>query len=92
MATAKEDTKPLILSASKDGTLYVWQLQQSSEEHLKYVADDNIQEPITRAKWLSDTEILVATTHGKLHHYTLKLDDQQVLYLDMPTVLYSSEG
>ena len=67
-------------------------MEQSNEEFLKYVADDDLQVPITRAKWISEKEFIIASTDGKLYHYALKLDDQQVLYLDMPTVLYEAEG
>ena len=82
----------MVLSASKDGVLYVWKVEQSSEEYLKYVADDDLQVAVTKAKWISEKEILIATTDGKLYHYVLKLDDQQALYLDTPTVLYEAEG
>ena len=51
-----------------------------------------MQGQITKAKWLADKELLVATTDGRLCHYTLKEDDQQALYLDLPAVLYQSEG
>ena len=86
--TVKTTEAPLILSASKDGVLYIWKLQQNNDEILQYVADDDFNEPITKAKWLSETEILVSTTGGKLHHCVLKLDDQEAYYLDMPSVLY----
>ena len=65
---------------------------QSNEEFLKYVADDDLQVAITKAKWISEKELLVATTDGKLYHYTLKLDDQEILYLDTPVVFYEAEG
>jgi len=75
MATADKKQTPLILSASKDGILYVWKLQQNTEENLKYVFDLDMQEGITKAKWLSETEIIIATTEGKVYKTTLKVDD-----------------
>ena len=69
------ESSPLILSASKDGVIYIWKLEQGSEEILKYISDDDLQVPITKAKWISEKEILIATTEGKLYHFTLKLDD-----------------
>ena len=74
-ATPATESSPFILSASKDGVLYVWKLEQDGEENLKYIADDDLQIPITKAKWIAEKEILVATCDGKLYHYTLKLDD-----------------
>lgn len=75
MATANNDSSPMILSASKDGLLYVWKLQENTEEILKYVYDLDLQEPITKAKWLSETEIIIATNEGKVYKTALKIDD-----------------
>ena len=75
MATADKNSSPMILSASKDGLLYVWKLQENTEEILKYVYDLDVQEPITKAKWLSETEIIIATNEGKVYKTALKIDD-----------------
>ena len=75
MATVNGNSTPMILSASKDGLLYIWKLQEKHDEILKYVYDIDLQESITKAKWLSETEIVIATTEGKLYKTTLKIDD-----------------
>ena len=43
VASASADTAPLVITASKDGSLYVWRLHASGEEMLQYVADDYIE-------------------------------------------------
>ena len=63
-----------VLSASKDGTVYVWNILGDSanpEDRLSYVADYNLDEPLTKVKWLSHTCMLASTTNGNL--YSLEL-------------------
>ena len=42
---------------------------------LNYVADKQLNEPLTKAKWLTDKTILVATTFGNLYALQLSKDD-----------------
>jgi len=58
-----------MLTASKDGTLYVWSLGRSTPEDdlLNYVADKVLDEPLSKAKWLSEKTILVCTIYGNLY-------------------------
>ena len=76
-ANAAESTEavPLrIVSASKDGSIYVWRINNEAaddEEKLTYVSDFVIDEPLSKAKWLNERSILATTTHGNV--YILKL-------------------
>ena len=51
---------------------------------MNYVADKVLDEPLTKAKWLTDTTMLVATTYGNLYKIDLKRDDQNAEYLSEP--------
>ena len=51
-----------------------------------------MQSPVTKAKWVSDKELVVGTTEGKLFRFFIKLDDQKVPYLENPNAIYTSEG
>ena len=58
-----------MLTASNDGTIYVWSVGRDSQDEdlLNYVADKQLDEPVTRAKWLTEKTILVTTTYGNLY-------------------------
>ena len=60
------------------------------EDHLNYVADRVFDEPLTKVKWLTETALLVATTHGNLYKMNLKRDDQNAEYLSEPQLLYKT--
>ena len=55
---------------------------------MNYVADKVLDEPLTKAKWLTDTTMLVATTYGNLYKIDLKRDDQNAEYLSEPYLVY----
>ena len=55
---------------------------------MNYVADKVLDEPLTKAKWLTDTTMLVATTYGNLFKIDLKRDDQNAEYLSEPYLVY----
>lgn len=55
---------------------------------MNYVADKVLDEPLTKAKWLTDTTMLVATTYGSLYKIDLKRDDQNAEYLSEPYLVY----
>ena len=57
---------------------------------MNYVADKVLDEPLTKAKWLTDTTMLVATTYGNLYKIDLKRDDQNAEYLSEPYLVYRS--
>ena len=42
---------------------------------MQYVADVTLDEPLTKAKWLTDSTIIAATTHGSLYLMRLEHDD-----------------
>ncbi len=70
-ANASESTQAKqarLLTASKDGALFIWSFNTTPDEDLmKYVADAMLDEPLTRAKWLTESSILVATTYGNIY-------------------------
>jgi WD40 repeat protein len=71
-----ESSPVKVVSASKDGSIYVWKiLGPSTEDSLTYIADMMCDEPVTRAKWLGDKTIAVSTTHGSIFLLTLEKDD-----------------
>ena len=83
-----------MLTASKDGSIYVWAILGDStdpDDRLSYVADYNIEEPLTRAKWLTPTCILATTTHGNLYSLELSKDSQNAECLSRPKLVYSTD-
>ena len=56
-----------MLSASKDGLICVWKVESDENELLQYVGEFELQSPITKAKWVSSRELIIATTEGKLY-------------------------
>ena len=52
-----------------------------------YLADTMLDEPITCAKWVSESSFVVGTNHGKVYLYKLEKDQQNAWYLGRPTVL-----
>ena len=51
------------------------------------MSDTKLKEPITCAKWLSESEIVVGTVNGNLYLVVLKEDGQKALYLERPRLL-----
>ena len=95
-APESSETAPAhILSASKDGTVYVWTLKadesHATDEILTYVADLCLDEPITKAKWLNDKTFLVATTMGNVYSVALEKDSQEAECLSKPKLVTSTE-
>ena len=67
--TETTSTSMRLLSASKDGQIFVWSIsgdEDSTEDMMQYVADVTLDEPLTKAKWLTETCILASTTHGSV--------------------------
>ena len=56
-----------MLSASKEGLICVWKVESDENEPLQYVGEFDLQAPITKAKWVSARELVIATTEGKLY-------------------------
>lgn len=79
--STSEATPVRILSAAKDGSIYLWRILSNSEagddeDQLTYVADTMIRdEQLTRVKWLTSQTILVTTTHGNLYLLKIAKDD-----------------
>ena len=46
-----------------------------SDDIMVYVADSKIDEPLTKAKWLTDKTILAATVNGNLYALSILEDD-----------------
>ena len=68
-------------------------MQPNIEENdkLSYLGDVMLPEPITKARWLTDSSIIAATTHGNMYRLQLQRDDQNAWCLKKPTKIYSSE-
>ena len=66
-----------VLTASKDGAIYVWSLGVGApdEDKLVYVADVMLDEPLTKVRWLANDRILASTTHGNVYQLKLDKDD-----------------
>jgi hypothetical protein len=47
---------------------------KQDEEVIRFCTEVNLGEPITKAKWLNDKSILVATTYGNLFLLKIGLD------------------
>jgi len=60
----------LFISASKDGFVILWQVKSAEEANgddlLHYVTEQDVGEPVTKAKWLTSESILVSTSAGSL--------------------------
>ena len=52
-----------------------------------YLADTNLSEPITTAKWVSNHSFVVGTNHGKVYLFKLEKDQQDAWYLGRPTLI-----
>ena len=95
-ANAAESTEAApvrLLTASKDGGVYLWAILGDSvdpDDRLSYVDDAMIEEPLTRAKWLTPKCIIVSTTHGNLYTMELSKDSQNVECLMKPQLVYST--
>lgn len=95
-ASAPESTEAApvrVVTASKDGTIYVWSILGDScdpDERLFYVADYALDEPLSKVKWLTPTQILAATTHGNLYALELTKDAQNVECLSRPKLVYTT--
>ena len=59
-----------IVTASKDGSVYVWKIlsgpDHQEDDKLSYVADTFVNEPASKAKWLTNKCLLIATTYGSI--------------------------
>ena len=56
-----------MLSAAKEGSICVWKVESGENELLQFVGEFDLQAPITKAKWMSAKELVIATTEGKLY-------------------------
>lgn len=79
----------LILSAGKDGVVFLWTVNplampSEDEDLLQFQAEVDLGVPLTKAKWLSESEITVSTVTGDLFVITVNKDSQGVPYLEKP--------
>lgn len=59
---------------------------------MQFAADYDFKEPLTRAKFVGESKIVVASTMGSLYQLEIKVDNQGCKYLDRPKLLYTAEG
>ena len=61
----------MVISASQDGVVFLWTVNPlavpDEEDMLQFQAEVKVEEPLTKAKWLSESEIVFATTTGKIY-------------------------
>ncbi len=86
-----------ILTASKDGILMLWSIDtlanhSEGEDMLRFNSELNVKQPITKAKWLTDNQILIATISGELLAVQIKIDSQKVPFLESPKVYYKTDS
>jgi WD40 repeat protein len=73
----------MFLTAAKDGYIIVWELKEDvleegeednsdKDEMFKFLEDCDFNQPMTKAKWLTDKSIIAATTTGKLLVFTIE--------------------
>jgi WD40 repeat protein len=77
-AESTEATPVRIVTASKDGTVYVWRINSEADkddDKLNYVSEFVLDEPLSRAKWLNEKTIIVTTTYGNAYILKLERDD-----------------
>jgi hypothetical protein len=62
---------PMIVSASKDGVVFLWTLNAMAvpdeEDMLQFQAEISVEDPLTKAKWLSENQLALTTVTGKIY-------------------------
>jgi len=77
-AESTEAAPVRIVTASKDGTIYVWRINSEADEDddkLSYVSDFVLDEPLSKVKWLNEKTIIATTTYGNVYMLKLERDD-----------------
>lgn len=74
--------QPMILTASKDGILMIWSINplavhENQEEMLVFRSEADLKSPLTKAKWLSENQVIAVTTQGEIFLIELKEKDSQ---------------
>lgn len=73
----------------------LWSVDQTEDEDediLRFDSECDLRQPVTRAKWLSVTEILVATTSGDLMLIKVGQDSQEIPFLEKPKVYFRTDS
>ena len=88
-----DDVPAHVITASKDGTIYCWNIggETNEDDRLTYVADHAFDEPLSKAKWLTQTCILVTTMDGNAYTLKIEKDSQGVECLSRPSLVYTTE-
>jgi hypothetical protein len=62
---------PMIVSASQDGVVFLWTLNAMAvpdeEDMLQFQAEISVEDPLTKAKWLSENQLALTTVTGKIY-------------------------
>lgn len=72
----------------------LWSVDSSEDDEdiLRFDSECDLRQPVTRAKWLSANEILVATTSGDLMLIKVGKDSQEIPFLEKPTVYFRTDS
>jgi len=61
----------MIISASKDGVVFLWTLNAMAvpdeEDMLQFQAEISVEDPLTKAKWLSENKLALTSVTGKIY-------------------------
>ena len=85
-----------ILTASRDGAIMLWTVganQMEGDDMLRFVADQHIRnEPLTRVKFINESQILASTIQGNLFLSEICKDSQNVPFLDKPKLFFHTDS
>lgn len=87
------DSHTEVVSASRDGAVMLWAVeplanQMEGEDVLRFIADQQIGEPLTKVKFISNSQILASTVLGNLYLLQISKDSQNVPFLDKPKLFF----
>ena len=59
---------------------------------LQFQGEMALQDPLTKARWLNENQIVIATITGKVFAVKVGKDSQDVPYLERPDELFSTDS
>lgn len=95
IVSVEKTSNNCILTASRDGAIMLWTVepnQMEGDDMLRFVADQQIREPLTKVKFISDSQILASTVQGNLFLAEIRKDSQNVPFLDKPKLFFQTDS